>query len=916
MPSTEVLQKLRPDRDLQCYFERPSAIAALSAAGPEGFHASGTWRQQFDWAVVEWNRDNVFEHPAFRNLPDGDLSGLTLSYDEVRTNCIGIDSDLFATVDWPSLRIWASSGGSEQLYRVPLKRHATPIEGSYQCASAEFELQGTATAGDYVGFAFLSEHHTHQLYFDDTIDKVIDRLVESVNTFSTVMTAERVGTSVIRLIYVGAGQTQANSTTGANGNRIGIYSFSSGSGSASWDIAAQQMSGGTSPSKWRIVLPFGSLTDAGGNPVPMNAVRKMRWTYSADLQSSAFSRSEFDVAVSNWTVTGSNRNYRVAGPGSRRIDDGDLKAITYSGTWSASAGNFSGATIRYCAAPGASLTCTYQVPQGHELFLGTRYADKGATVAVSVDGQTPRSIELRIPAEDVLARISLGQLSAGSHTVSIGHTGAEGDYFYFDFLEIAIPAEVLPSFPVQSRLTLATDWDTDHSIALAPERTAWMIHSLGFEGRVNHYVGALWFYELTRLGHSYSSATVTFPGTPEPNSITTLTIGRNDEPVSSQVVIEHLNLIGDTAGNIAKAFEMELNRGYTAIRAEVSGNVLTIYSRRMGCDGNHLTLAATGSESFTPVCSGSRFSGGVDGDWRTDLQAGMKLNRAVRDWCRSFYTAVRGYGMDVVAAFSTELQHGDPSPEAGIAQRYPNGKPVDLNTPAIQTNFSPTSLAFWKNIHLEMATVLQQAGVRPYLQFGEVQWWYFPYLDSGLPFYDAYTKDRFLATFGREISVILESSALPSQYPEEASFLPRLIGEFTSAIMSYVRSTIPDCRFEVLYPTDVNDTPFNRAVNFPSEYWTPAILDCLKTESFTYTYARNLDMAHSSMNFGKSYGFPPSKRSHLVGISDPIAPWVKEVGLARGEGVESVVLFALDQFCLIGYATPVNGGGRRSISLG
>ena len=30
MPATEVLQKLRPDRDLQCYFERPSAIAALS----------------------------------------------------------------------------------------------------------------------------------------------------------------------------------------------------------------------------------------------------------------------------------------------------------------------------------------------------------------------------------------------------------------------------------------------------------------------------------------------------------------------------------------------------------------------------------------------------------------------------------------------------------------------------------------------------------------------------------------------------------------------------------------------------------------------------------------------------------------------------------------------------------------------
>ncbi len=70
------LTKLRPDRDLQCYFQQPSAVAALSGTSANGFTVSGCWRQQFDWAVVEWNRDNVFEHPALRNLPDGDLSGV------------------------------------------------------------------------------------------------------------------------------------------------------------------------------------------------------------------------------------------------------------------------------------------------------------------------------------------------------------------------------------------------------------------------------------------------------------------------------------------------------------------------------------------------------------------------------------------------------------------------------------------------------------------------------------------------------------------------------------------------------------------------------------------------------------------------------------------------------------------------
>ncbi len=927
MPTTEVLQKLRPDRDLQCYFERPSAIAALSGASASGFNVSGAWRQQFDWTVVEWNRDNVFEHPAFRNLPDGDLSGLTLTYDETRTNCIGMDSDLFATVDWPSLRIWASSSGVERLYKVPLKNYATALEGSYQCAAAEFYLTGTVTANDYIGLAFLSDHVGHQLYFDDTISTTLDVLVAAVNASTTGMQAHKIGTTGIRLVYAGPGQTEAASTSGVNGNRVGIYTLNSGSGTMSWNIASQKMSGGTSPSKWRVALPFaglqgaivpnaGETADNTLHTVPPSAVRRMRWTYAAAMQESAFERSEFEVAITSWTVTGTNRNYRIAGPGSRRINDDDLKSITYSGVWTPQRPfNFSDGTIRYTTAHGAALTCTYHVPQGHELFLGSRYVDLGCEISVVVDTSTARVIDMKIPAEDVLCRVSLGKLGAGDHTVTITHNGLDGKYFYFDFLEVAIPADTLPVFEAQPKLTLATDWDTDHSIALAPERTAWMIHSLGFEGRVNHYVGALWFYELVCAGNVYASATVTFSGAPVASSITTLSIGRVDQPLIAPTVLQHLNLVGDTAESVAKAFEFQLNNGYTAIWAHAASNVLTIYARRMGGDGNQVSLAAAATGSFSAVCSGAALANGFDGAWHTDVAAGTKLNRAVRDWTRSFFAAVHGYGMDAVAAFSTELQHGDPSADAGIAQRYPSGNAVTLNTPAIQTNFSPASSAFWKYVHLEMATVMQEAGVQPYLQFGEVQWWYFPDDGSGLPFYDAYTKQRFLTEFGRAIDVITNSSVLPSAYPDEADLLPRLIGEFTSGIMSFVRATISNCRFEVLYPPDVNGTPFNRAVNFPSTYWTPSALDCLKTESFTYTYSRNLDLSRSSMEFGKAFGFSPSKRSHLVGISDPIAAWVKEAGMAQGEGVESVVLFALDQFCLIGYSSPIDGGVRRSISM-
>ena len=192
----DTLTKLRPDRDLQCYYFQPSAIAALSGASATGFTLSGTWRQQFDWAVVEWNRDNTFEHPMFRNLPDGDLSGITLSYREARTNCIPMDSDLYPTVDWPSLRIWADPGAGEQVYYVKLMNYATPAAGSYVPATATMTLGGTPTTGDYIGVSFLSEQYNYQLYGTDTIDSAITQLAAAVNSFSSTMSATASGSSI------------------------------------------------------------------------------------------------------------------------------------------------------------------------------------------------------------------------------------------------------------------------------------------------------------------------------------------------------------------------------------------------------------------------------------------------------------------------------------------------------------------------------------------------------------------------------------------------------------------------------------------------------------------------------------------------------------------------------------------------
>jgi hypothetical protein len=883
---------------LQCYFLQPSAIAALSATSATGFTLSGSWRQQFDWAVIEWNRDNSFEHPLFRTLPDGDLSGLVLTYEETRTNCMPMDSNLGPTVGWPYLRVWQEGTPEAEPELVPLYTpdRATPIEGTATAASATLTLTGTATTGDYIGLAWLTEQYNYQVQYWDTIESAVRGLADIINH-------PRVGSKSLGATASGAQITLTSVATGADWNRVGVYGFVYGA-SESWSQWWQLLSGGASPTKWRIRLDFGSLQ--------MTSVRKMRWTYVPAWQNGAFQRTEFEVQVSNWTVTGTNRTYSVAGTGGRRIED-DSAAVTYSDGWTAFKGsyNYSNGSYHSTETSGARVSCTYSASVPHSLYLGAELLDKGASLSVTVDGGAPMTPSLLLPSQDALVRVPLGQYGAGAHTVVAQHAGPDdsnGPYtFNFDFLEIAIPTSDLPELPANAQLSLATDWDTYHSICLAPERTAWMIDALGFHGRVNHYVGAMWFYELVNAGFTYASAHIDFTGT------ALFALGEQTSITIDGTTIDHLHYIGDTTETVVKAFEMEINRGTMSVRAVAQGTGLTIYSRSLGSASNSITVSAT-STSTAPLPTIQNLTGGDNGTWLTDLQATPRLNRAARDWTRSFFAALKGYGLDGVAALSMELGNGDDSLEAGIAQRSPNprGEPVWVSTPALQTNFSPASIAFWEEAYRDLAQLQIDAGVRPYLQFGEVQWWYFRNDRSGMPFYDAYTTSTFFDQYKQEMRSILDNTASPSDYLQETQFLPTLIGAFTSQVMAFVRASFPTCRFEVLYPLDVNDTDLNRAVNYPADAWTPAALDCLKTESFGYTGSRDLNKCLTSIQAPGAHGFAPQNSAHLVGIGDSTAPWLKELRLAKAAGLESVVLFALDQLCLIGYSLPLRPGLRRA----
>ena len=932
---SEQIYKLSPDRDLQCYFLTPSAIAAMSQASPSGFTLSGKWRQQFDWAVVEWNRDNVFEHPSLRNLPDGDLSGLVLTYQDARTGCIPVQSNLVPVVDWDNLRIWATPGGSttEIVYHVPLAPLASPVSGSMVAASATMTLAASPGVGQRAGLAALEESHSYVVRAGDQLADIATGITAAVNQSSQTFSATSNGASITLTWNPQSQNAPYQNLLGANGNRITVYGLAE-SGSAIWQQPAANFAGGQFPSTYQFTIDFGALKAQQG--IPTDCIRKMRWTWAADLQQAAFSQTEFQVLISNWTVTGNNRQYSFAGPGSRRIEDTD-PTVTYNGSWPLTTGNFSGSKIHSTSNAGDTCSLTYSETAPHQLYLGTRLLEGGAAISAAIDSQPPLSLNLNLPGEDVLIRSPLGTMQPGTHTITLSHAGPAGNSFFFDFIEVCYPSIVLPDFTPQTQLALASDWDTYHSQSLPAERTAWMVNKLGFQGRLNHYAGALCFYELARTGSEYASISVTITDalwSGAPNVALSLTAPGS----SAATFIGHSILADDTPQTVPQALAALINLGTNLVWASASGDQLIITARAMGAEGNGIIVqlgSSADGQTFATVVTAVSLGGGIDGTpydldttdplnntliatadyWRTDLAASPRMNRAARDWHTAYFTALKSYGIDVVASFSMELMNADPSTAAGISQRYPDGSAVVLNTPSIQTNFSPGSLAYWTQAYLDMAGLQAAAGHTPYLQFGEVQWWYFPKTNVGMPFYDAYTLQQFQAQYGVAMQTIPSNAVDPAAYPNETAFLPGLIGAFTAAIRAAVLAQFPQTRFEVLYPVDTNSTSLNQAVNFPNSDWTPAHLTCLKTESFTFTAANNLDQSVMAMGVSAAKGFSNGQSSHLIGIDDAWTAWMKEAVIAQSLALESVVLFALDQYCLVGYPPPPFAMNNRSQRL-
>jgi len=903
---SERIYKLQPDRTIQLRgFSDLGASAAIHSATAEGFTVSGVFRDAADFAVlVLYDADNFYEHPRLKYLPDTDFSGLTLTFDVRYSGLMPLDSPKYPTIDWPFLDVIRPDGTTA---KIRLFEHAVQVSGDYTCASASFVIEDNGLQPYdrvtlwYQNFAFdyIVPDQSGPL---PTAAEVAAALAAQINAVNW----EALGI-LFPLAAQADGATLHIQTTrpGADGNMLRMYAVAKNARlRASNPVAIFQ--GGSSDATWRVTLDFSAL----GIP----QIRQMWLTFAPPLaDGQPFQDTEWQAAFTNWSLSGpeEKRALAVAGPGSVRVEEDD-EMCRYEGQWSVETGWYSGGFARRASAIGDAVTIFYCCAQTHDLYLGTSLYSDRARIRVQLDEDEPTELDCRLNTEPaVVTRRKLRSgVAPGEHTVTL-RLVSEG-YFYFDFLEAAVPSDLPDPLPALERVAPALDYSTDHTYKLPPARILWMLEQLGYHGPLNEYIGVFWWNQRRREGATIPQAQIAFTGQFVPGDQVFVNIGGQ---VCGKSVFPN-----EDASIIARHFAFFINMTYVGVWAAAQDNVLTITARAAhpaySFPVQSWVERASGSTGEAAL-SGS-LQGGDPGRWVVDPAQTPVLNRGARDWHADLFRECARRGRELTVAASLELVN----PPAEFAARYPDGQTVETavgfgSLVSTHCSFSTPMLGYHKALFAELALRMTEAGLTPRVQLGEFCWWYFTNYssdnpDGGMAYYDAETMAQAENALGRPLYIFRSSDDDPEvNQAADAAFLRNRLRDYVAALAAHIRQSCPAAQMEILFPYDVNYPEpkgvhqiggrLNRFVNLPPE-WTSknsSGLDGFKTEALDFgAWCRNLDLTGEAIQFATGLDWPKDSLRHLVAIFQPGYAWEKECREALGRGLHSVVLWAFDHVCL------------------
>lgn len=754
----------------------------------------------------------------------------------------------------------------------------------------------------------------------------IERVIASVESATQLTLTEDVGTAN-NLNYL------AN-RGGYDGNMITLV-LQSKNGRLTWDKTFAHLDAGSSDATWQISLDFTALG--------IDQVREMWLTFAPKLPNSAgYVDQEWQAVFTNWTVTGGNAALKVAGPGSVRIEENDYYC-TYSGaSWIRLPdvtpnpyGFFSKGFCQRASTSGDAVSVRYFCQYEHDLYLGTQvYVDRGVC-QVSLDGDASTLLDTyENEATPLPARRRLRQaVPAGEHTVVL--TLDSGQYFYFDFLEAAVLSDV-PDAPGSYALAPATDYDTDVTYKVSPQRLLWWFDRMGWRGRLNHYVGVFWWDQRRQIGQVVPSIELEFDGEFDDGT----GLGDGDQIV--------LNIGGQPVGktvfpadnptSIAYHFAVFINATFVGVYATVSGNLLQITSHSSASAYSFSFAYSIEGPAGAPSAgtgvirpTGS-LQGGQPGTWQIDPSQTPALNKGALDWHTNFYAEVAARGWRVVTAFSMEFVNPPDNPASGEvwAARHADGTVVETATgfgslKSTHCAFNAAVLAQHTAAYVKIAQLMAGAGLDPELQFGEFTWWYFADgSPASMAYYDAETQADALADLGRDLWVFTDPHEEPTNHQEDADWLQDRLLAYADALQLAIRSYQPLALFEVLMPLDVNGAApspisvvggrLNNHVNIPATWLNLAgsLLDIMKVEALAFgTTDRNLDLARTAMRYFQA-GWPLSNLYYLAPVQNGGCPFEAELRLAQDEQMGGINTWALDHYLYFGWdpglAGPLSGG--------
>jgi hypothetical protein len=674
---------------------------------------------------------------------------------------------------------------------------------------------------------------------------------------------------------------------------------------------------------WDIAIDFSAQLGA----TPAQNVQRMWITFAPLIASgAAFVGGAWSATVTNWGATDANGRLplKVAGPGSVRIEEDDVWVVR-SGFWEAAPalGWWSEGRAIRAAASGASLTVQVYCGETADIYVGTRLDGNCGIISASLDGGTAVSLDCYSGAGANVRRKLFAGVAAGPHVVALTLTGTKnaassGWYFYFDFLECAVPGDVPDAPEVRTDVAVACDFDTDNTYNLPPARLVWAIGKSGIVGEVDHYMGVFWWPArkcLTAASAWAQVTTITLSGTPAAGSTFTVNLGAT--------ALAHVCVSGDTLATVAAAFALLVNQGSTAFWAAAVGNVLTL-TGLAGEAQYHMTVTAPAAAGMTAVVATVN-GAAVEVDWGVDETAAAPVNGAVAAWHADYFATLDAAGIGVVVSFSQELVNPPDDPPGAVwVQRFADGTAVRTATGfgtlySSQAAWGAAVQAYMSAAYAQMAAAMAAAGVAPRLQFGEVGWWFQAGgSPAGMAFYDADTASAAVAALGRALATFATPGDDPSiNAYADADFLRARLGGYVAAVQAAVVAAVPSAVFEVLWPLDVNDpvtARLMRYVNLPAAWMARAGsgFDTFVAEGLSYCGASfDVDKGAACAKYAwTALGWDRAHCRYLMGWDVAVAPWQREYLAASRTGVPVVKMWAWDHLCLMGWALPMPRGAR------